>query len=104
MKYNAIIFDVSDTLVEYSPNWAQIFSGKIRSLGIDVPEEMTWEINSAVYWANGERTRREQNGAPHATAEELSALMDEAALSCVQFPSERKDTYLQIMSQSPMPE
>jgi HAD superfamily hydrolase (TIGR01509 family) len=103
MRYKAIIFDVSDTLIEYSPNWARVFGDKIRSLGIDVSDEMTWEINKAVYWANGEQTRREQNGAPRATEDELSRLMDEAALSCVQYPSEMKDTYLQIMACMPMP-
>ncbi len=103
MKYKAIIFDVSDTLIEYSPNWAQIFGDKIRSLGIDVSDEITWKINNAVYWANGEQTRREQNGAPRATEDELSRLMDEAALSCVQYPSEMKDSYLQIMARTPMP-
>ncbi|MDF2985811.1 MAG: hypothetical protein K0R50_1321 [Eubacterium sp.] len=103
MKYEAIIFDVSDTLVEYSPNWAQVFGDKIRSLGIDVSQKMTWEINNAVYWANGEQTRREQNGAPRATEGELSRMMDEAALSCADCPIELKETYLQIMSRIPMP-
>lgn len=103
MRYKAIIFDVSDTLVGYRPNWSQIFGDKIRSLGIDVTEEMAWEINNAVYWANGEQTWKEQNGAPHITPEELSAIMDEAALSCVPYHSEMKDIYLQIMSRTPMP-
>lgn len=103
MKYKAIIFDVSDTLVEYTPNWAKVFGDKIRSLGIDVPAEISWEINKAVYWANGEQTRREQNGAPRATEDELSRLMDEAALSCVQYPYEMKEAYLELMSRTPMP-
>ncbi len=103
MKYQAIIFDVSDTLVEYTPNWAQVFGDKIRSLGIDVSEEMTWKINNAVYWANGKQTRREQNGAPRATEDELIRMMDEAALSCADCPIELKETYLQIMSRIPMP-
>lgn len=103
MKYEAIIFDVSDTLVEYSPNWAQVFSNKISSLGIDVSEKLTREINNAVYWANGEQTRREQKGAPRAAEDELSRIMDEAALSCVDCPIELKETYLGIMSHIPMP-
>ncbi len=103
MKYKAIIFDVSDTLIEYSPNWAKVFGDKICSLGIDVTEEMAWKINSAVNWANGEQTRREQNGAPHITGDEMIRLMDEAALSCFQYPSEMKDVYLEIMAKTPMP-
>ncbi len=103
MKYKAIIFDVSDTLVEYTPNWAKIFGDKIRSLGIDVTDEISWEISKAVYWATGEQTRREQNGAPKATEDELSGLLDEAALSCVQFPYEMKEAYLELMARTPMP-
>ncbi|MGF7142985.1 FMN phosphatase YigB (HAD superfamily) [Anaerotaenia torta] len=30
LKYKAIVFDVSDTLVEYSPNYAQIFGDRLR--------------------------------------------------------------------------
>lgn len=103
MKYKAIIFDVSDTLIEYSPTWSEIFGDKIRSLGIDVSDEMSWKINNAVYWANGEQTRREQNGAPRATEEEMIRLMDEAALSCIQYSSEMKEVYLEKMAAAPMP-
>lgn len=103
MKHKAIIFDVSDTLVEYTPNWAKVFSDKIRALGIEVTDEISWEINKAVYWVNGEQVRREQNGAPKATEDELSRLMDEAALSCVQYPCDMKEAYLESMARSPMP-
>jgi HAD superfamily hydrolase (TIGR01549 family) len=64
---------------------------------------LSWEINNAVYWANGEQIRREQNGAPRASEDDMNRLMDEAALSCIQYPSEMKDIYLHIMAEVPMP-
>lgn len=44
MKFKAIVFDVSDTLVEYRPNYAQIFGERLRYLGFEVSEEKTKEI------------------------------------------------------------
>lgn len=98
MKYKAIVFDVGDTLFEYTPNWAQIYGDKIRSLGIDVAEDTIRKINDALYWAQGEQILKEQNGAPRAADDEFSGLLDAAALSCVHYPSEMKDTYLKMMS------
>lgn len=86
MKYQAIIFDVSDILVEYHPNFAKMYGDKIRSLGIEVTEEIAKEINIAINWAIGEQLIKEQNGAPCATADESSMLKNRAALSCVDFP------------------
>lgn len=63
--YKAIIFDVSDTLVEYHPNWAKIY------------------------------------GAPLATPKESDMIKNRAALSCVVFPKEMEETYLQMMSHMP---
>ena len=99
--YKAIIFDVSDTLVEYHPNWAKIYGDKIRSLGIEVTEKIAKEINKAVNWAIGEQILKEQNGAPCATPEESSMIKNRAALSCVHFPNEMEAAYLQMMSRMP---
>ncbi len=99
--YKAIIFDVSDTLVEYRPNWAKIYGDKIRSLGIEVTEKITKEINKAVNWVIGEQILKEQNGAPCATPEESSMIKNRAALSCVHFPNEMEAAYLQMMSRMP---
>jgi len=56
MKYESIIFDVSDTLVEYSPNYAQIYGARLRSLGFEVSEEKAKEVSKAVNLAIGEQT------------------------------------------------
>ena len=94
MKYKAIIFDVSDTLVEYRPNYATIYGDRLRSMGIEVTEEIAKKINKAVNWAIGEQIIREQNGTPCATPEESSMSKNRAALSCVHFPIEMEADYL----------
>lgn len=99
--YKAVIFDVSDTLVEYHPNWAKIYGDKIRSLGIEVTDKIAREINKAVNHAIGEQILKEQNGASRATLEESSMIKNRAALSCVDFPGELEATYLQTMSCMP---
>ncbi len=101
MTYKAVIFDVSDTLVEYRPNFAKIYGDRIRSLGIEVTEDITNEINKAVNWAIGEQSLKESNGSPCATPEESAMIKNQAALSCVHFPGEMKATYLQMMSRMP---
>lgn len=83
MKYEAVIFDVSDTLVEYSPNYARIFGDRLRGLGYEVSEEKANDISREVNWTIGEQTRKEQCGEPHMSDEELIALLDKSALSCL---------------------
>ena len=83
MKYQAIVFDVSDTLVEYSPNYAQIYGERLRYLGFEVSEEKAKEISKAVNRAIGEQNLRESHGEPHIQEEKLNELLDKAALACV---------------------
>jgi beta-phosphoglucomutase-like phosphatase (HAD superfamily) len=83
LKYEALIFDVGDTLVEYSPNYAQIFGDRLRNLSLEVSEEKAKEISRAVNWAIGEQTQKEQCGEPRISDQEYNTLIDEAALSCV---------------------
>jgi putative hydrolase of the HAD superfamily len=101
MKYKAIIFDVSDTLIEYQPNYAKIYGDRIRSLGIDVTEEVAKEINKAINWAIGEQIVKENEGAPCATTEESALIKNRAALSCVHYPNYMESTYLHMMSLMP---
>ena len=48
MAYKAIIFDLSDTLIEYTPNFAQIYSERVGSLGYDISEEMAKELSKLI--------------------------------------------------------
>lgn len=103
MRYEAIIFDVSDTLVEYSPNYAQIYGDRLRSLGFEVSNEKAKEISKAVNWAIGEQNQKEQNGAPHISEEAYKTLLDEAALLCVINETTYKEKYLLDLSTLPIP-
>lgn len=103
MKYKAIIFDVSDTLVEYSPNYAQIFGDRLRGLGYVVSEEKAKEISRVVNWTIGEQIQKEQCGEPHISNEELNALLDKAAISCVSNKRICNENHLLELRKIPMP-
>lgn len=103
MKYKAIIFDVSDTLVEYSPNYAQIFGDRLRGLGYVVSDEKAREISRVVNWTIGEQIRKEQCGEPHISNEGLNALLDKSALSCVANNSICNKKHLLELGKTPMP-
>ncbi len=83
MSYEAVIFDVSDTLIEYRPNYAEIFGARLRRLGYQVSQEKANYISRIVNWTIGEQTRKEQYGEPPMTQPELNSLLDKAALSCI---------------------
>jgi HAD superfamily hydrolase (TIGR01549 family) len=101
LKYEAIIFDVSDTLVKYSPNYAQIYGDRLRGLGFEVCEEKAKEISRMINWSIGEQTQREQCGEPHMFNEELNILLDKVALSCV--IDQDIDKYLLELKKLPIP-
>jgi HAD superfamily hydrolase (TIGR01549 family) len=103
MKYEAIIFDVSDTLVEYSPNYAQIYGDRLRGLGFEVSEEKAREVSRAVNWAIGEQNRKEQCGDPHISEETYQTLLDEAALKCVTNKNICCQKYLENLSMIDIP-
>ncbi len=101
LKYKAIVFDVSDTLIEYSPNYAQIFGDRLRYLGFEVSEEKAREISKVVNWSIGEQNHRERYGASHLPESELNELLDRAALSCV--TDESSQEYLPKLNEMQIP-
>lgn len=103
MKYKAIIFDVSDTLIEYSPNYSQIYGDRLRFLGFEISHEKAKEISKAVNWAIGEQTRKEQYGQPHITDEAYDVMLDKAALQCVLTDKFFNEKYLIDLSKVPIP-
>jgi HAD superfamily hydrolase (TIGR01549 family) len=102
--YKAIIFDVSDTLVDYTPNHAAIYGDKVRALGFDVPDETAMLMSRAVKWAGGQQILAEQNGAPYAQPDEFDRIQNRAALACVDFDPEKEDEYLRQMALLPKAE
>jgi putative hydrolase of the HAD superfamily len=83
VKYKAIIFDVSDTLVKYSPNYAQIYGDRLRKVGYDISNEKAVEISIAVNLAIGDEDRRKNISIEKSTNVNIETIMDKAALSCV---------------------
>jgi HAD superfamily hydrolase (TIGR01549 family) len=83
MKYDAIIFDVGDTLLENYPNQKQIYADRIKQLGFAVDEEMAEHILKATTNSAYRQIEKEQNGAPRMTDEDFDSMLDEAALTCV---------------------
>jgi putative hydrolase of the HAD superfamily len=102
VKYEAVIFDLSDTLIEYTPNYARIYGDRVGRLGYKVSDEIAKEISRAVNMAIGEQSRRGQIGVKQVTQEQLTVLMDRAALSCV--TNNILDAELSILSRIPVPQ
>lgn len=101
MKYEAIIFDVSDTLVEYNPNYAKIYGDRLRSLNFEVSEEKAMEISKAIYWTLGEQLWKEQNGEP--SMSDKATLKDKVALSCVVDKDDCTYKYIKDLCNIPIP-
>lgn len=103
LKYKAILFDVSDTLIEYRPNYAQIYGERLRGLGYEVCEQKAIEIARAVNYCIGEQNRKEEAGEPHITQTEWNMLLDRAALSCVSDNKSNLEDYLKVLENIPLP-
>lgn len=73
VRYQAVLFDVGDTLVNYWPNYAQMYSDRLRTLGFAVEGDLPSVVSRAIYRAGGEQTRKEQAGAPRMDDRAFSA-------------------------------
>ncbi len=104
LRYDAILFDVSDTLIEYRPNYAQIYGERLRRIGYKISEEKTLEIARAVNYAIGEQALREEAGEPHILDTQLNILLDRAALSCITNSAGDIENNLMLLSRIPLPE
>jgi putative hydrolase of the HAD superfamily len=102
-KYKAIIFDVGDTLVKWFPNRSQIYAERLRKVGIAVDESLSLFISDAIYRAEGEQTRKEQNGVPHMSTEEFCTMLDRAAVSCTKILPEKIDDLVEELKKIPLP-
>lgn len=101
MKYEAIIFDVSDTLIEYVPNYTQIYGERLRYLGFQISEEKAIEIARAINMTISMQAKKEQEGEPGISEEELNRLLDATALSYVM--SEGIDHYVKKLEHMKLP-
>ena len=102
MKYEAIIFDVGDTLLEHYPSQKQIYADRLRYLGFDINEKSEEKIITAISKTANEQIMKEQNGAPRMPDEDFEIMLDKAALRCVN--AEKEDSeYLEKLKYFPMP-
>lgn len=101
LKYEAIIFDVSDTLIEYVPNYTKIYGERLRYLGFHIPKEKGIELARAINMTISMQAKREQEGEPSITQEELNRLLDATALSYVM--SEDIDNYVKKLEHMKLP-
>lgn len=81
--YQAILFDLSDTLIEYRPNYATIYGGRLRTLGFQVTDEKADEISRIINWTINKELLLEQQGKVPLSDMELESMLDFAALECV---------------------
>jgi putative hydrolase of the HAD superfamily len=102
MKYEAIIFDVGDTLLEHYPSQKQIYVERLKYLGFIINEKLAETIAAAISNAANEQIIKEQNGAPRMPDEDFEIMLDKAALCCVN--AEGEAAYLEKLCQFPMPE
>ena len=83
MKYQAVIFDVGDTLLELYPSESQIYIDRMKELGFEINEQLAKAITNAISTASQKQIQKEQNGAPRMSDEDFTIMIDKAALSCV---------------------
>jgi putative hydrolase of the HAD superfamily len=102
VKYKAIIFDVGDTLLEHYPSEKQIHIDRLNHLGFEVDNRLSTLVGEAITKAAHEQIQKEQNGAPRMSDDDFTAMLDKAALSCVN-TSENEDNLLEKLVHLPLP-
>ena len=103
MKYEAIIFDVGDTLLEHYPSQERIYADRLKYLGFDVCKELEAVISQAVSNAANEQIIKEQNGMLRMSDEDFKIMLDRAALNCVNLDKDEAE-YLKRLFNLPLPE
>jgi len=101
--YKAIIFDVGDTLLEYYPGQAQIYSERLKILGFNIDNIIIEQISIALNKAANEQIIKEQNGAPRMCDKDFEIMLDKAALSCI-IKDQNDSIYLEKLEPIPLPE
>jgi len=102
MAYEAIIFDVGDTLLENHPSQKQIYCDRLTALGFSIDEKTAELITPAILTAANEQIVKEQNGAPRMPDDEFETMLNKAALNCV-YEDKDEMMYVEKMDRIPMP-
>lgn len=100
-KYSAIIFDVGDTLVRWYPNWAEIYTGRLRKIGLNVDDSLSECISNSIYNADYQLIQKEQESGLCLDTNEVDSLLDKAALKCLPTLPKPIDELVQEMKNIP---
>lgn len=100
-KYSAIIFDVGDTLVRWYPNWAEIYTGRLRKIGLNVDDSLSECISDSIYNADYQLIQKEQESGLRLETDEIDSLLDKAALMCLPSLPKPIDELVQEMKNIP---
>lgn len=102
-SYQAVIFDVGDTLVKWFPSWAEVYTIRLRAAGVAVDDSYGPMISSALYRAEGRQKRKEQHGTSWLSDEAYFEMLDRAALSSVPELPEPIEILVEKMKSIPLP-
>lgn len=101
MKYEAVLFDVGDTLVRYVPSEQEQFRQRLTTAGCrEIAEEEACRMVTAAKNAEYTQLLREWKGAPRMPDDDYFALQDRAALRCV-FSEEESEYLLPALTRQP---
>ena len=96
MKYSVILFDVGDTLIELSPNIADIYSERMVSMGIVVSDAQKRSMGNQIETVSRAQIRNEVNGAPRMSDEDFEMMLAKEMLKFVCPTSTKEDIDRQL--------
>ena len=82
MKFEAIIFDVGDTLLSYNPDEYEVIIWKIETAEMKANHKMEQEMKANMINASYKQLEREQNGAQRIDDKEFIQMLIRSALEC----------------------
>ncbi|MBR4888317.1 MAG: HAD family hydrolase [Clostridia bacterium] len=102
MQYEAILFDVGDTLIEYEPDLGSYYLQRLRKICPQLLEDsLRTELFAAVKNAEYAQLMKEYLGAPRMPDDDFMTMMDRAAVEVI-FPGEA-DGWLPKLQETPAP-
>lgn len=79
--YKAILFDVGDTLIRYTPSSAELYQTRLRKVGITITPKDAQRIEQTVELCTAEQIFKEIHGAPRMEDEAFQKMIDDTILS-----------------------
>jgi HAD superfamily hydrolase (TIGR01509 family) len=80
MKYKVIIFDIGDTLLEYSPSQVEIYAKMFKNIGIDIPKRLYKSIKKLLNETSYKQIAKEIEGAPRMDDDDFKQMIEMALI------------------------